>query len=94
MLKDNTDPNDNIAEAIKRLFKMLKIFEKLGYSTDPYLGNLTVSPKDLGTGLKLHCTLSLTPTEQLLEREIAMKLIHDCKIDYKKVNRSTHTLET
>jgi len=94
VLKDNTDPNDNIYEGIKRLFKMITIFEKLGYSTDPYLGNLTVSPKDLGTAMKLSCTMKLVPSEQLLDREIAVRLKHESNISYEKLSKTDHTLVT
>lgn len=42
---------------------MLETFEKLGYATDPYLGNLTVSPATLGTGMKLSCKINLNSSK-------------------------------
>jgi len=93
-MKDNTNPNDTIFEGIKRLFNLLSTFEKLGFATDPYLGNLTVSPKDLGTAMKLSCTLILSPTDKELDRDISMRLKNDYKIDYKKKSKKEHTLAT
>jgi hypothetical protein len=49
--------NDNMREGLLRLIKLMHTFEKLGYATDPYLGNLTVSPKNLGTSLFLEADL-------------------------------------
>jgi len=34
---------------------VINVFEKFGFATDQYLGNLTVSPKNLGTVLNLFC---------------------------------------
>jgi ATP:guanido phosphotransferase, C-terminal catalytic domain len=48
---------DNIKEAFYRLIKLVQTFDKLGYATDPYLGNLTVSPKNLGTAMYLEANL-------------------------------------
>ena len=39
------------------MIKLVQTFEKLGYATDPYLGNLTVSPKYLGTALQLEASV-------------------------------------
>jgi protein-arginine kinase len=94
VLKDSEEPNDNMFEGIKRLFKMIQMFEKLGFSTDPYLGNLTVSPKDLGTGMKLQCTLDLEGTNNMLDRDILMKLKHESKMSYTAEGKSLHNLET
>lgn len=44
---------DTIKEGLSRLIKLVYTFEKLGYAADPYLGNLTTSPKNLGTSLFL-----------------------------------------
>jgi len=44
-------------EGLLRLIKLMHTFEKLGYATDPYIGNLTVSPKNLGTALFLEADL-------------------------------------
>lgn len=54
-----------MAEGLSRLIKLLQTFDKLGYATDPYLGNLTVSPKYLGTSISIEATL-LFDTEQNL----------------------------
>jgi protein-arginine kinase len=43
-MPDRQNKNDSIVEGIQRTIKLLKTFEKLTYATDPYLGNLTVSP--------------------------------------------------
>ena len=43
-LLEKSNENDNLMQGITRAIKLLQTFEKLGYATDPYLGNLTVSP--------------------------------------------------
>ena len=48
---------DSIRDGLARLIKLLHTFEKLGYATEPYLGHLTVSPKNLGTALYLEADL-------------------------------------
>jgi len=53
----NQITNDNMREGFLRLIKLMHTFEKLGYATDPYMGNLTVSPKNLGTSLFLEADL-------------------------------------
>jgi protein-arginine kinase len=61
----------SIREGFQRLIKLLQTFEKLGYATDPYLGNLTVSPRNLGTALHLevdfHFDSKVDPT---IDRDI------------------------
>ena len=57
ILPEKNSQKDNIREGLTRLIKLLQTFEKLGYATDPYLGNLTVSPKNLGTALKLEADI-------------------------------------
>jgi protein-arginine kinase len=59
VIPDRTNPNDTIFEGYTRAIKLIKTFEKLTYATDPYLGNLTVSPQNLGTAMRLSCTLRL-----------------------------------
>lgn len=51
------NPKDTIIDGLNRMIKLLQTFEKLGYATDPYLGNLTVSPKNLGTSLVLEAVI-------------------------------------
>jgi protein-arginine kinase len=41
------------------MIKLLQTFEKLGYATDPYLGNLTVSPRNLGTAMKVEASIDI-----------------------------------
>lgn len=53
ILPDAAQQNETIKEGLQRLIKLLQTFEKLGYATDPYLGNLTASPRNLGTALRL-----------------------------------------
>ena len=73
---------------------MLQEFEKLGYSTDPFLGNLTVMPQNLGTAMKLECELSLTSNNTPLDIEILQKLRHEAHIDYHRISSTTHTLKS
>jgi protein-arginine kinase len=58
-LLDKSSENDNLMQGISRAIKLLQTFEKLGYATDPYLGNLTVSPQNLGTAMKLWCKVGI-----------------------------------
>jgi len=44
IMPDKKNPNDTLQEGFVRMIKILKTFEKLTYATDPYLGNLSVSP--------------------------------------------------
>eukprot|EP00347_Sterkiella_histriomuscorum_P011380 403372676 len=53
ILPEKNNQKDSIKDGLQRMIKLLQTFEKLGYATDPYLGNLTASPKNLGTALKL-----------------------------------------
>ena len=53
VLPDKSSDQDNLHLGLKRCIKLLQTFEKLGYATDPYLGNLTVSPAKLGTSMTL-----------------------------------------
>lgn len=41
--------------SIIKFVKLTKAFEKIGFATDAYIGNLTVSPKHLGTALHMQC---------------------------------------
>lgn len=53
ILPDRSNPKDTLRDGLQRMIKLLQTFEKLGYATDPYLGNLTASPRNLGTSLHL-----------------------------------------
>lgn len=92
VLKENAQ--DNIMDGILRLFKMITIFEKLVYATDSYLGNLTVSPANLGTAMTLGCTLTLPPNDIQLDKETATVLKYQSLVTYTRLDASTHTLKT
>ena len=47
--------------------------EKVGFAADAYLGYLTTSPVDLGTGLKIRATLTEIKKGVFDAREIAEK---------------------
>ena len=60
---------------LQRMTKLLQTFEKLGYATDPYLGNLTVSPKNLGTALKLEANISYEyKYDHVIDKDVASEL--------------------
>ncbi len=66
---------DSLRDGLARLIKLVHTFEKLGYATDPYLGNLTVSPKNLGTSLYLEADLKYhSRLVSSLERHIIEKM--------------------
>ena len=73
---------------------MLKTFEKLGYANDSYLGNLTVRPNMLGTGMKISTTFNLASNDTKLDKDLAYKLENDDLIEYKRVNSTQHTMST
>lgn len=94
VLKDKVDPSDNINEAVRRLFKLVELFENYGFATDPYLGNLTVSPKNLGTALNIMTEFNLNPTDEELERQILMDLQHRSHIKYDRHSETLHSMTT
>ncbi len=61
-------------DGLARLIKLVHTFEKLGYASDPYLGHLTTSPKNLGTSLileadlKFHARLVSSIERHLIEK--------------------------
>lgn len=77
VLKDKTDINDNIGGGFERMLKLIKKFEKFDYAKDPFLGNITVSPTQMGTAMTLHCEITLPPSKVELDREILIRLKHD-----------------
>ena len=93
-LSNKTVLNDNFNLGVQRIFKLIKTFEKLAYATDPYLGNLTVRPNQLGTGMKISMTFNLASNETRLDKELAYKLENDDMINYKRINSTQHTMET
>jgi protein-arginine kinase len=62
-MPDKKNANDTLDQGIIRMIKILKTFEKLTYATDPYLGNLSVSPANLGTSMRLSCDVRLEDTD-------------------------------
>jgi len=59
VLPSQKQQDEGFAQGLQRAIRLEKTFEKLGYAVDPYLGNLTVSPRNLGTALKVKCTLKV-----------------------------------
>lgn len=65
---------DSVVQGLERLLKLISTFDKLGYSADPYLGNLTVSPKNIGTSLVLQADLKL---QECLVSQIDRRVLDD-----------------
>jgi protein-arginine kinase len=42
-----------IGQSFRQLKKLVAAFDKVGFAVDAFLGYLTTSPLNLGTGLKL-----------------------------------------
>jgi protein-arginine kinase len=55
--------DNGFSRALDKLVKLNKTFEKIGFATDAYLGFLTVSPENLGTGLQIEATIKLPNTK-------------------------------
>ena len=53
------DRYNNVKRSIQRMDKLTKTFDKMGFATDSYLGFLTVSPANLGTGMSFSGTIAL-----------------------------------
>ena len=49
--------SSNFLASLEKLRKLEKAFEKVGFAADAYLGHLTTSPMDLGTGLTLKANI-------------------------------------
>jgi arginine kinase len=75
VLLDKTNEHDSLHQGIKRCIKLVQTFEKLGYATDPYLGNLTVSPAKLGTSMSLKCLVK-APASHKLGNDLVQLLTH------------------
>jgi hypothetical protein len=71
----------------------VQTFDKLGYATDPYLGNLTVSPAKLGTAMTLECMLE-AESRSKLSGELIQKLTHQRMIRYERDNDRAHSIKT
>lgn len=94
VLKDKEDEADTFNEGIRQLFKLVELFEKFGFANDQYLGNLTVSPKNLGTALNLFCEFNLHATDEELDRQILMDLQHRSHIKYDRHSETLHSMTT
>ena len=70
MLPDKGVPH-NVKIALTRLIKLNHTFEKMGFATDAYLGYLTVSPANLGTGMHFMGSVTLDSSNKSAE-EITM----------------------
>ena len=73
---------------------MINMFDSFGFATDPFLGNLTVSPKNLGTGMRLFVEFETQATEEPLDRVIEMDLLHRSHIKYERHSNTSHSLTT
>ena len=63
---------------MQRLFKLLQTFEKIQYAVESFLGNITVSPKNLGTGLSLEGKILYEIREELnFEQEVEDEMLYD-----------------
>lgn len=65
VLRNKVSNSDTLSKGFTRLVKLLNTFEKIGFATDPYLGFLTVSPRNLGTAMHLECKLKLTQDKSI-----------------------------
>lgn len=82
-------------QGISRAIKLLQTFEKLGYATDPYLGNLTVSPQNLGTAMKLWCKVGINAKDsQYNPEELKKQLNFEKSITYERLSDTEHLLGT
>lgn len=50
---------NGINNALTKLLKLNSTFDKIGFATDAYLGYLSVSPQNLGTGLTIEATIKI-----------------------------------
>ena len=58
--------------------KLTKTFDKMGFATDSYLGFLTVSPENLGTGMQFSGTIVLEGKKRTQEEvEIIEKIMNE-----------------
>lgn len=55
---------NSIDRALAKLIKLNQTFEKIGFATDSYLGFLSVSPENLGTGLSMEATVEVAGTDK------------------------------
>jgi hypothetical protein len=65
VLRNKVSQIDTLSQGFTRLVKLLNTFEKIGFATDPYLGFLTVSPRNLGTAMHLECKLKFAQDKSI-----------------------------
>jgi len=100
VLKNKQNEHDGFLQGVLRAIKLIQTFEKLQFATDPYLGNLTVSPENLGTGITLSCKIdvsnpSLTgPRYQNALKELEQRLAYENNVKYDQDSDAIHTLTT
>ena len=72
--------------SIKRLEKLSSAFERIGYAQDPYLGNLTVSPIYLGTGMTITTEYKMQGQyrETTVDETKQLALEHNCQATVSK----------
>jgi protein-arginine kinase len=87
VLPNKLNPNDGLNQGIQRTIRLIQAFEKLGFATDPYLGNLTVNPSNLGTAMKLEISI---PTDEFETHKLAQK---EKELKSKVYNESRMVLE-
>jgi len=65
----------NLNRCFARMVKLHQTFEKIGFSSDSYLGSLTASPKNLGTGITISGQINVQkPEARELKPEIKMQI--------------------
>jgi hypothetical protein len=84
---------------MKTVNKLLTSFDKMGFASDPYLGYLTVSPQNLGTGIHMEGTVTYRhkfdkdlPQEVVDEIDYGKQLVLDNNID--DTNMRSATIKT
>lgn len=92
---DNQDAGIDkcFSQGVDRLIKTLATFEKLGFATDSYLGNLTVSPQNLGTAIQLKCTIRGDPGKKI-PGDLVQKMYLSQHMSYEQPNDTDHVLAT
>ena len=66
MLPERGVPN-GLKRCLMRMFKLLSTFEKMGFATNAYLGNLSVNPEHLGTCMQIQGGLTVQGRERTEE---------------------------
>lgn len=96
--KGDTETTDSLPNGMHRTFKLLQAFDKLGYATDPYLGNLTVSPLNLGTAMQIWCKIKHqngnTIDKNLRNIVVLERFIKYDKVEHDGTEECDHILQT